>query len=105
MKARHTFAASDKIIVDFRMGDRMMGDELRASSPPPLQVKVIGTDKIRRVEVIRNGQALYTATPDREQAEFQYRDAKPPAGEAYYYIRVIQSDGNMAWSSPIWVTR
>jgi hypothetical protein len=55
--------------------------------------------------VIRNGQALYTATPDREQAEFQYRDAKPPAGEAYYYIRVIQADGNMAWSSPIWVMR
>jgi hypothetical protein len=104
MKARHTFAASDKIIVDFRMGDRLMGDELRASSPPPMQVKVIGTGRIRSVEVIRNGQVLYAVTADGERAGFQYRDSRPPAGEAYYYIRVIQSDGNMAWSSPIWVT-
>jgi hypothetical protein len=22
----------------------------------------------------------------------------------YYYVRVIQQDGEMAWSSPIWVT-
>jgi hypothetical protein len=28
-------------------------------------------------------------------------DAQP--GENYYYVRVIQKDGQMAWSSPIWV--
>jgi len=22
---------------------------------------------------------------------------------AYYYLRVLQKDGHMAWSSPIWV--
>src|SRR5262249_32000544 len=27
MKARHTFAASDKIVVDFRIGEHMLGDE------------------------------------------------------------------------------
>ena len=30
-------------------------------------------------------------------------DDNPPAGETYYYVRVFQSDGHMAWSSPIWV--
>jgi len=26
-----------------------------------------------------------------------------PDGSAYYYVRVIQIDGEMAWSSPVWV--
>lgn len=26
-------------------------------------------------------------------------------GEGFYVLRVTQSDGEMAWSSPVWVTR
>jgi hypothetical protein len=26
-------------------------------------------------------------------------------GENRYYVRVVQKDGNMAWSSPVWVTK
>ena len=26
-------------------------------------------------------------------------------GENRYYVRVLQRDGNMAWSSPVWVTK
>src|SRR5262249_13458043 len=103
MKARHTFAASDKIIVDFRMGGHLMGDEFRAWPPPAAEVKVIGTAGLRRVEVVRNNQIVYTASPGSDQAQFRYQDAQPVRGGAYYYLRVIQEDGNMAWSSPIWV--
>ena len=28
---------------------------------------------------------------------------KPAAGTHYYYIRVLQADGEIAWASPIWV--
>ncbi len=28
-----------------------------------------------------------------------------PSGSAYYYVRAIQVDGEMAWSSPVWVDR
>ena len=31
-------------------------------------------------------------------------DPKPAAGTHYYYVRVTQQDGQMAWSSPMWVT-
>jgi hypothetical protein len=103
LKARHTFAASDKITIDFRMGGHLMGDEFRAAPPPAAEVKVIGTARIRRIELVRNNQVVYTHGPSPEQVQFRYQDAQPPAGEAYYYVRVIQEDGNMAWSSPIWV--
>jgi hypothetical protein len=44
-------------------------------------------------------------TPIRNTADvhFEYADEAPPAGEAYYYVRLIQSDGEMAWGSPAWV--
>lgn len=103
MRARHTFAASDKIILDFRMGGHLMGDEIRAVRPPEARVKVIGTGKIQRVDIIRNGMAVYTSGPGPERLDFRYKDESPGPGENYYYIRVRQEDGNMAWSSPIWV--
>lgn len=35
--------------------------------------------------------------------KFQYIDKSPAAGTTPYYLRVMQSDGAMAWSSPIFV--
>jgi hypothetical protein len=29
----------------------------------------------------------------------------PAAGEHFYYVRLTQSDGNMLWSAPVWVTQ
>jgi hypothetical protein len=34
---------------------------------------------------------------------FAYTDADTKSGEAYYYVRVQQQNGQIAWSSPIWV--
>ena len=105
MKSRHTFAASDKIIVDFRMGGHLMGDEIHSARPPAAEVKVIGTSPIVRVEIIRNGATAYTRGPAAREVEFRYQDTNPEPGGNYYYVRVRQEDGNMAWTSPIWVVQ
>ena len=34
-----------------------------------------------------------------------WTDPQPLDGTHYYYLRVLQTDGEIAWSSPIWVTR
>jgi len=34
---------------------------------------------------------------------FEFVDEKPPRGRNFYYLRVSQLNGQMAWSSPIWV--
>ena len=37
------------------------------------------------------------------RAEFEFTD-EPRTKEAdWYYVRVVQSNGSLAWSSPIWV--
>ena len=34
-----------------------------------------------------------------------YIDEKPKTGRAaLYYVRIEQTDGEVAWSSPVWIT-
>jgi hypothetical protein len=41
----------------------------------------------------------------RRSVDLSWTDPEPPAGRtAFYYARVFLVDGEMAWSSPIWVT-
>jgi hypothetical protein len=108
MRKRHTYAATDNIVLDVRMGQLgIMGDELRTGSPR-LDVVAIGTAPIDRVEVIRNGVVVHTETPKGKQTEslrFHWEDKQPVQRDkaSYYYVRVLQTDGQMAWASPIWV--
>jgi hypothetical protein len=108
MRKRHAYGATDNIIVDFRAIDEqghihMMGDTWSASTPPRLMVKVYGTDTLERVEVIKDGKFVFTTSPHTNNAEFTYVDNEPPKGESWYYVRAIQADRNLAWSSPVWV--
>jgi len=103
MRARHTYAATDNIIVDTRIGDHIMGDILETREIPVLKVRVEGTGPIDRIEVIKNNKFVHTAHPTGSTAVFEYRDADIQPGESYYYVRVEQAAGQLAWSSPIWV--
>ena len=103
MKARHTYAATDNIILDVRIGDHLMGDAFSTSEASVVKVKAVGTVPLSRVVVIKNNEFVYTAEPGEKESSFEFRDEKVQEGESYYYVRVEQSDGSLAWSSPIWV--
>lgn len=110
MRRRHAYGATDNIVLDFRARDRqgkewMMGDSVETEGLPTLRVKVLGTSRIDTVEIIKDGAFVYRTEPAAETAEFEYTDAAPATGQHWYYVRVIQADRNMAWSSPIWITR
>jgi hypothetical protein len=53
----------------------------------------------RRIRVRR-----LAAGSGRREAEFTFVDTGFAAGVNAYWVRVVQSDGEMAWSSPIYVT-
>jgi len=110
MRKRHSYGATDNIVLDFRVeaGGReyLGGDEIPATRDYTLKVNVIGTGPIRRIDVIHNETYAYEATPTGQRtANFTYVDSHPAPGENRYYVRVEQEDGNMAWSSPVWVLR
>jgi hypothetical protein len=82
----------------------LMGDIFTATAPLKLRAKVLGTDAILQVDVIRNNEFLYTQKPGTKDVEFEYVDQAPKTGTNWYYLWVTQLDRNLAWSSPVWVT-
>lgn len=106
MRSRHTYATTGvRIILEFYLNEAMMGDEIRLQprAPRTMQVRVVGTDRLSRVELIKNSHNYYMYEPSGEIAEFEFVDRDVERPIDYYYVRVTQADSEMAWSSPIWV--
>ena len=105
LKARRSYAATDNLIIDLRRGERLMGEAVEARGPVALKAYVRGTAPVAAVNVVRNNRIIYTAPGAGPEVTFTFTDTDAVAGEAYYYIRVEQRDGQLGWSSPIWVKR
>jgi hypothetical protein len=119
LKARLSVAATDKIFVEFSCNGRPMGEAFETRETPAVVFHVAGTARLKRVTILRNEKALQVfespagtgAAPPENQKHpaenhnfsAQWADQSPLTGENRYYLRVEQEDGNMAWSSPVWV--
>ena len=108
MRKHHTYGANDNIVMDFRVKadgkEFLQGDEVEAHGPYTLSVNVLGTGPIKRIDVIHNESYAYAQMPTGKSVDaFQFVDPHPVAGENRYYVRAMQEDGAMAWSSPVWV--
>lgn len=103
LNARRTIAATDKIFVEFTCNDQLLGSEITTSTSPVLKWSINGTSSIKRVTLVRNEQDYQSWTPNSKEVRQSFTDSTPLMTENRYYIRIEQSDGNMAWSSPVWV--
>jgi hypothetical protein len=102
LKKRHSYAATDNIIVDVHSGDHIMGDEFKAQEAT-LDIKVIGTSKLAKVDVLKDAAVVHTFEPGKSEFQEKWTDPKPSSGTHYYYVRVQQADGELAWGSPMWI--
>jgi len=103
LNARRTIAATDKIFVEFTGNDQLLGSELASTGKPVLKFCIDGTAPIKRVTLVRNEQNYQQWEPNTKAFSQTFTDEAAIAGENRYYLRVEQSDGNMAWSSPVWI--
>jgi hypothetical protein len=115
LRARRCYATTgERIILDVRIQDRPMGSEMDAEELASgtealgIYVRVIGTDVIAAVELVRNNNTIDSISPDCDDVEHRFTDtgfaeALDKSGQVYYYARVVQRDDNRAWSSPIWI--
>ncbi|HEY7424485.1 MAG TPA: hypothetical protein VH682_09675 [Gemmataceae bacterium] len=103
LKQRHSYGATDNIILDVRSDDHLMGDEFKTSAAPALQIQVHGTDTLEWIEILKDGQVAATFLPVRRDYKGEWKDPQPVAGVHYYYVRVQQKDGQLAWASPMWI--
>ena len=45
------------------------------------------------------------AGPGKREINVMFTDSQSAPGESWYYARVLQEDGQLAWSSPVWIKR
>lgn len=109
-----------RMIITFSLAGASMGSEINTADKPGCLVNrhlagtVAGTNELSLVEIIRNGKVIKTFKPESYWLDYVFDDmdplnkvalpaklGKPPF--VFYYIRVTQVDGHVAWSSPIWL--
>src|SRR5262249_23682468 len=103
IRKRHCYGATDDIICDVRSGQHVMGDSFATDAAPKLELTVIGTKPLARVEILRDSQVVEAFQPGAAEFRRAWTDPKPEAGTHYYYVRVTQQDDELAWTSPMWI--
>lgn len=103
IRRRHTYGATDNLIVQFEANGRFMGEEFNTSERPNLRLRAIGTSRITKLDLVRNNEYIFTGEPKLAEIDFKYTDMQPADGLNLYYFRMVQEDGEVAWSSPVWV--
>lgn len=107
MKRRRTFATSGiRAYVDFAVNGYEMGSEFTipsATEPRHLRIAVAAPERIVKLEVIRNGDAIADLADGNWFVEGEITDDDVIPDGAFYYIRATTERTDFAWSSPIWV--
>jgi hypothetical protein len=105
LKKRHVYGATDHILAEYTSGDHIMGDAFSSSTPPVLKVKLAGTAPFSKVFVVKDNAYVYSTEPGTANVDFTWRDTNPVKGKtSYYYVRGEQTNGELVWVSPMWIT-
>jgi hypothetical protein len=108
-RKRHSYGAQDNMVLAVKCGEHLMGDEFTLRTPPQLEVTATGTAPIAHVAIVRGvGNELptyvYHATPNQPEIALRWTDDNAvPGSTSYYYVRIEQADGKLAWASPMWI--
>lgn len=110
MKKRRTYGATDNIIAETRcMGSdgvsHMMGEEFKTRGAPAIHIVLGGTAPFERVVIVKDNEEVHIAKPGARDVDFTWTDPNPnPGKESYYYVRGEQTNSELVWASPMWIT-
>jgi len=103
LRERRTYATTGaRILVDFEVSGVPMGGERAVQRPNP-RAEIHGCEVVERVSVIRDGEVLCDQAWGRLDGVWSFEDQGASRGSHWYYLKVVQADGEMAWTSPVWV--
>ncbi|MAG55120.1 MAG: hypothetical protein CMJ83_02395 [Planctomycetes bacterium] len=117
MKRRHTFATNGiRPWLEVTIDEAMMGGTLPTAKQPErqegrqerpdhlLRIRYEATAPIDRIDPIRSGRVAAVDGEDRLSLDLERRI--PPLGPGeFHYVRIVEQDGGVAWSSPIFAAR
>ena len=93
----------DRIYLEFTVNGEMVGSSIDAAQGAvAITAFVIGEEDSLRVELIRDNDVIQTYTTTNGVVDVSLQDTPTP-GTHFYYLRVIQDNGERAWSTPVWL--
>ena len=108
LQKRRTFATTgDKMFIDLVVNGGPMGSVIRSNKTPELEIDVLGQYPLEKVEILRNSKVIKkfdvvenVLVFKKKYSDENYNDEKDIL---YYYVRAIQKNNAIAWSSPVWI--
>jgi len=94
------------MLLRFSLSGARMGSTVSVDTLPPhpeVLVRAIGTAPLERIDIIQSGRPIESVPCD-EALDFTMSHPISDLGAgSYVYVRVVQVDGGLAWSSPIYL--
>lgn len=100
---RRCYAATDRILLDFRINGHWMGAEIKLEGPRQIEAHIVGTAPFAYIAVLKNNQIIHCVGAGETEVDIALTDRTDLTPGDFYYLRVVQRNGELAWSSPIWV--
>jgi hypothetical protein len=103
LRRRHCYGTTGaRIIVRFAVDGSPMGSTIAPSTENvPAIIEVHGTDELRRIEVVSPSDTARVLHCERGFDRFDETIQLPVIPGGFYYLRITQSDGERAWTSPV----
>jgi hypothetical protein len=103
LKQRRCYGTTGaRIVVRFTVDGRPMGSTVCPDAASVrAAVEVQGTDELRTVEIVTAGHAVREFPLTRGEDRLSATVDLPAFAGGHYYLRVIQVDGERAWTSPV----
>jgi hypothetical protein len=94
---------TDRMELYFSAGGPFMGTSFESyADSVDFSVTVAAENDFQIIQLLRNGTVVEFVNPDTNEFTWNVRHA-PGLGNFYYIARARQTDGDYAWSSPIWI--
>lgn len=103
VRDRQTYATTGaRILLDFTVSGFRMGSTGEADQAD-CRANINAVQPICLLEIIKNGCIVWSEEIEDLDVTFRWLDPVLTQEENYYYLHIVQADGQMAWSSPVWI--
>jgi hypothetical protein len=103
LRRRRTYATTGaRMLLSFEVSGVPMGGQGTAASVT-CRATIHAVSPLKEVQIIKDGERVWSQPMEGLDVTLEWPDTDPPVKEHYYYLHVIQADGQRAWSSPVWI--
>jgi hypothetical protein len=107
LRSRRVYATSGpRILLRFSLAGARMGTTVATTALPAVPealVRAVGTAPLERVDIIQARKPVVSVPCDGAREITLTHAVNGLAAGSYVYVRVVQTDGGLAWSSPVYL--